>query len=77
MVSFAVFGSPADAAAAQANAAAMQGSTQVPGLGDQAYYVPDAGLDVFVYPLSLIQISCSNTVGADALETLARAILGG
>jgi hypothetical protein len=77
MVSFATFGSPADMAAAEAGAAAMQGSTAVTGLGEQAYYVPDAGLDVFVYPLSLIQISCSNSVSADQLEALARAVLGG
>jgi len=77
MVSFAVFGAPADMAAAEARAAAMQGSTVVSNLGDQAYYVPDAGLDVFVYPLSLIQISCSNSPSADQLEALARAVLGG
>ena len=77
MVSFAVFGSPADMASAEAGAAAMQGSTAVPGLGDQAYYVPDAGLDVFVYPLSLLQISCSQGPTAEQYEALARAILGG
>ena len=76
MVSFAVFGSPADMASAEAGAAAMQGSTAVPGLGDQAYYVPDAGLDVFVYPLSLLQISCSQGPTAEKYEALARVILG-
>jgi hypothetical protein len=76
MVSFAVFGSPADMASAEAGAAAMQGSTAVPGLGDQAYYVPHAGLDVFVYPLSLLQISCSQGPTAEKYEALARVILG-
>jgi hypothetical protein len=77
MVSFAVFGSPADMASAEANTKAMKGSTAVPGLGDAAYYVPDAGLDVFVEPVSLLQISCSKGPTAGQYEALARAVLGG
>jgi hypothetical protein len=77
MVSFAVFGSPADMASAEANTKGMNGSTAVSGLGDAAYYVPDAGLDVFTNPVSLLQISCSKGTTAEQYEALARAVLAG
>jgi hypothetical protein len=77
MVSFAVYSSPTQLAAAEANTKAMQGSTAVSGLGDAAYYVPDAGLDVFIDPVSLLQISCSNGPTAEQYEALARTVLGG
>jgi len=78
MVSFAIFGSPADAAGAEASTEAMQGSTAVPGLGDAAFYVAGVGvLDVFIDPVSLLQISCSNGPTEDQLEALARTVLAG
>lgn len=76
MISFAVFGSPVDMASAEANTKAMKGSTPVSGLGDAAYYVPDAGLDVFVDPVSMLQISCSKGPTAGQYEALARTVLG-
>lgn len=77
MVSFAIFSSSTLLATTEANTKAMQGSTAVPGLGDAAYYVPDSGLDVFVEPVSMLQISCSKGPTTEQYEALARAVLGG
>ena len=77
MVSFAIFSSSPLLATTEANTKAMQGSTAVPGLGDAAYYVPDSGLDVFVEPVSMLQISCSKGPTTEQYEALARAVLGG
>jgi hypothetical protein len=72
---FAIFSSPALAATAKANAAAMPGSTAVPGLGDAAYHY-NGVLDIFGGPVSLIQISSSSSPSAHQLERLAQTLLG-